>query len=229
MPVDGDGVDWEHVGLDASEAPLLLADLQHRVANEVACALAAMRLARTAGQGGLRVSLFDRAIDRLEGFGKVHGVLAARPARTIDVDASLQRLCRGLVAGRDGLDDARIRLSVTTAPIPGGPAYRLLLIASELIFNGMRHALVGRSGHLDINVSQTGDEVKLIVEDDGPGIRDGAGTAGTGLGAGIVEGLVRMGNGRIECETSGTGTVFRVTLPLAGRSAIGWIVPETVA
>lgn len=227
--VDRDDVDWDRGGPTAGEASLLFAELQHRVANEIAAAVAAMRLAQSAGLDGPRVDLFDSAIQRLEGFGKVHGVLAMRPTQTIDIGAGLHRLCRGLVAGREGLDQTRIHLSVTMTTLPGGSGQRLLLIAGELVFNSIRHALSGRAGRLDISVYQIDDEVHLVIADDGHGIRKGAGSSGTGLGNGIVEELARMGGGRIECSTGSTGTAFHVTLPLIGRSPVDWIVPEVTA
>ncbi|WP_242154045.1 sensor histidine kinase [Sphingomonas sp. BAUL-RG-20F-R05-02] len=225
----GEEIDWDEGRPVASEATLLLAELQHRVSNEVACAISAMRLAGNAGFEGPRIALFERAVERLEGFGKVHGVLAARPSRLVDVGAGLHRLCRGLVAGREGLDRTRVNISVTTPPLPGGPGQRLLLIAAELIFNGIRHALVGRCGCLDIDVALLDDHVILVVSDDGPGIAASRDTSGTGLGAGIVDELVRMGDGRIERDSDSSGTVFRVTLPLNGRPPVDWVVSETVA
>ncbi|MCP3732218.1 sensor histidine kinase [Sphingomonas sp. MG17] len=213
----------------AGEAPLLLSEMHHRVANEIASAIAAMRLAQGAGLTGPRITLFDRAIERLEGFGQVHEVLAARSARTIDFGAELQRLTSGIVKGRDGLDGATVRLTARGAVLPGGPARRLLLVAAELMYNGIRHALSGRRGSLWIDVDRDEDFVTLVVSDDGPGLAGPSCTSGTGLGSGIVAELVRKGDGRIECDTSRHGTTFRVTLPLAGPATIDWLLPEAEA
>lgn len=204
------------------EASLLLDELRHRVSNEVSAALAALRLAQAAGISGPRLSLFEQAVDRLEGFGQVHTILATPPARVVDLNQELHRLCRGLVTGRVGMDDARVRLTVKTLVLPGGVARRLVLIAAELIFNAMRHALVGRAGKLDITVQDDGSAVTLTVADDGPGMRSGGSTSGTGLGSGIVAALVRMGRGRIECDTDRHGTTFRVSLPISDASTVTW-------
>jgi two-component sensor histidine kinase len=230
MPLGSDNLNrMDRSGPLGGEASLLLAELQHRVANELSCAIAALRLALNAGLEGPRMELFERAVQRLEGFGRVHGVLAARPSRTVDVAAGLHRLCRGLLAGRDGLESTRVHITVTSGQLPGGPGHRLLMIAGELVFNGMRHALVGRQGRLDISVDQYDDVVRLTVSDDGPGIGAAGTTRGTGLGSGIVDELVRNGDGKLECDTDRFGTVFRVTLPLDGPAPVTWVVPETVA
>lgn len=226
---DGKRSGWDQAGPWAGEASLLLSELHHRVANEVACAIAAMRLAQSAGVAGPRIALFDRAIERLEGFGQVHDVLAARPARVVDVDAELHRLTHGMVQGRSDLERSSVRLTVRGAMLPGGPALRLLLIAAELMYNGMRHALAGRAGSLWIDVDRDEHSVRLVVSDDGPGLAGRSRTSGTGLGSGIVAELVRRGDGRIECDTSSHGTTFRVTLPLSGPSAVDWLMPEAEA
>lgn len=223
------GSEWDGVGPVASEAPLLLSEMQHRVSNELACAIAAMRLAQGAGVSGPRIGLFENALQRLEGFGQVHDVLASRPVRSLDVDAELHRLVRGMVAGRPDLEGSTVRLTAKGTLLPGGPGRRLLLIASELMYNGMRHALAGRRGSLWVDVLRDENFVTLIVSDDGPGLAGRSRTSGTGLGSGIVAELVRKGDGRIECDTSRYGTTFRVTLPLDGPSSIDWLMPEVEA
>lgn len=229
MRYDGSEADWARPAPRSAEAPLLLGELHHRTGNEVAAALAAMRLAQSAGVEGPRVYLFDRAIQRLEGFGKVHDVLAARPSRTVDVDADLHRLCFGLVAGRAELDQGQVWLSARDVVLPGGPGRRLMLIAAELMANAFRHAIAGRGGNLWVTVHRIEGDVQLVVQDDGPGLQAPSQRAGTGLGSGIVEELVLMGGGRIECVSDVNGTVFTVRLPLDGPSPIDWMVREDEA
>ena len=227
--MDDNGAYWDRAAPRGGEAPLLLDELQHRVGNEVASAIAAMRLARSAGLKGPRLYLFDQAIQRLEGFGKVHGVLAARPATSVDIDEQLHCLCRGLVSGRGELDGGKVWLSARGCVLPGGSGRRLLLVAAELMANSFRHAIAGREGNLWVTVHRDERDAVLVVTDDGPGFEGAAATAGTGLGGGIVAELVRMGGGRVETSSDANGTTVKVFLPLDGPSPIGWVVREMEA
>lgn len=229
MEKDGSEADWARPAPRGGEAPLLLGELHHRTANEVAAAIAAMRLAKNAGVSGPRIHLFDRALQRLEGFGNVHDVLAARPSRTVDVDAELHRLCFGLVAGRDELDHGQVWLSAREVVLPGGVGRRLLLIAAELMGNAFRHAIAGREGNLWVTIHRIESDVQLVVQDDGPGLGVPSQRAGTGLGSGIVEELVLMGGGRIECASDCNGTIFTVRLPLDGPPPVDWVVQKVEA
>jgi len=211
------------------EAQVLLRELQHRVGNEVASAVAAMRIAQHSGIQGPKVSLFDQAIARLEGFGQVHTMLSSHPPRMMDVREEMHRLCRGLLKGRSGLDGARVHLAVDPPMVPGGPAHRILLIAAELLHNAIRHALADRGGGMTIDVRCDSYAVFLTVSDDGPGLGASHGTSGTGLGSDIVNELVRMGDGCLVCDSDGQGTTFRVTLPLSGPSPMDWLAAETIA
>jgi signal transduction histidine kinase len=82
-------------------------------------------------------------------------------------------------------------------------------------------------GTIRILAAERGDEVEILVSDDGPGIaaeiiprifdpffttKDVG--AGSGLGLSIVHGIVDRHGGRIEVESRiGEGTTFRIVLP----------------
>lgn len=217
---------WERLGPRVGEGLLLLGEFHHRVGNEIAAALAAMRLAQSAGVSGPCIHLFERAIQRLEGFAKVHDVLATRPTRTVDLDAELHRLCFGLVAGRGELAGGKVWLSARNVVLPGGPGRRLLLVINELMTNAFRHAVAGRDGRLWVTVHMTETDVVLVVADDGPGLGGPSKTSGSGLGSGIVAELVLRGGGNLECRSDAMGTTYQVTLPLDGPSLIEGVVRE---
>jgi signal transduction histidine kinase len=92
----------------------------------------------------------------------------------------------------------------------------------------VRHVPAG--GHVTVRVRVEGAEARLVVEDDGPGIKPddlprlfdrfyraaGAPGEGTGLGLAIAHWIVDRHGGRIEAANRpGGGAVFVVRLPLA--------------
>ncbi len=196
-----------------SEDRLLLAEANHRTANELGAAIAAMRIARMAKGMSTRKRMLDEAIERLEGFGEVHRLFATRPLAVVEVSAEIDRLVRALASSRLEADGSIITLDLPATLVDGPTARRLTLVGAELVTNVIRHALAGRRGHLKVTLSSANGEVILQVEDDGPGMRAGAATSGTGLGAPIVAELIRRGGGRTECVTGPWGTRTLVILP----------------
>jgi two-component sensor histidine kinase len=196
-----------------SEDALLLSEFAHRTANEIAAAAAAVHLAgKATGNAGSR--LLEQAAGRLEAFGMLHRALA-RPVRgRTDVSIELTAVCRAIASGASGAARSVVSLQVPPSWVGGHTARRLVLVAAELVANAVRHALDGRPGRLLVSLDVVGEDIVLLVGDDGPGMRADAGTSGTGLGSGIVTQLVQRARGTISVDTGPTGTTVRVALPL---------------
>lgn len=110
--------------------------------------------------------------------------------------------------------------------------YDLFTILNNLIVNSMDAC--GETGEIWLEAETAGDELVLLVADDGCGIDEdtlpfiwGAGFStkydertgvmSTGIGLCHVENIVRHLQGKIEVEsTPGKGTVFRIRVPLSG-------------
>ena len=103
---------------------------------------------------------------------------------------------------------------------------RLQQILGNLIENAVKYAGKGR---IDVRAEEVGDDVKVEIIDQGPGIapelqsrlfdryfRGESAARGTGLGLWIVRQLVESMEGRIELESEpGKGSTFRFYLPAA--------------
>jgi two-component system sensor histidine kinase TctE len=110
-------------------------------------------------------------------------------------------------------------------------AHRSLLreALSNLLHNALRHVPSG--GHVTVRVDVAGDEARLTVIDDGPGIpaaeRARVGErffrasntvgSGSGLGLAIARALAERHHGRLEVDTGpgGVGLAVTIVLPLA--------------
>ncbi|MEO1258899.1 MAG: tetratricopeptide repeat protein [Bacteroidota bacterium] len=100
------------------------------------------------------------------------------------------------------------------------------------IINNAVQALADR-GTIQISTEHIGDEIKVTIEDDGPGIdaenhrrifepffTTKAVGKGTGLGLSISYGIVEQHNGRIEVESEvGKGAAFMIWLPVVPANA----------
>ncbi|HEY0119870.1 MAG TPA: ATP-binding protein, partial [Cellulomonas sp.] len=70
-------------------------------------------------------------------------------------------------------------------------ATALALVLTELVTNAVEHGFAGRdSGSVEIEVAREGENLRVVVADDGVGVPEDHG-AGSGLGTQIVATLVR--------------------------------------
>lgn len=198
-----------------SDEAFVLAETGHRVANELAAALAALRLVKSARGSRSRWALLGDAIERLEGFAVTHRLFTAAvyPDARVDVGEALGRLCTALAAARRSASGSEMTLDLPTTFVDGATARSLALVANELVTNAIKYALDGRAGIVLVSLKDDGERVHLVVSDDGPGFDASAAPEGTGMGSGIVSELVRRAGGGISVKTGREGTTYQVSLP----------------
>lgn len=194
---------------------LLLDEANHRIANEVASALAALRLAQSAKGQRARSQMIDMAIDRLEGFGECSRMLAGMTSVQTDAGALIERMCRAMMRSRVGSGPQRVLLDLGPVMVDGETARRIAMIAHEILTNALKHAFRHAGGSLEVRLETLIDSVVLSIVDDGPGLGPGPSslTAGKRLGGRIVGDLVRASCGSMECDTGPHGTAVHVMLP----------------
>ncbi len=141
---------------------------------------------------------------------------------------------------RDQAGDLRVvapdHLVSVTAPAPievMGDEVRLRQVVTNLLTNAGTHTPAGT--RVDVSVTREGDDAVIEVADDGPGIpaehrerlferffradpSRARTSGGTGLGLSIVAAIAESHGGSVSVDSpGGSGTTFRVRLPLAGR------------
>ncbi len=148
------------------------------------------------------------------------------PLDLADVAAEAMAALATLAAGRD----VRLLLDPEPAPVKGDPL-RLRQLVTILADNAIAHSPGG--GLVTVRVRSAGRNVRLDVEDQGPGVRPedmprifdrfyrapGAPTGGTGLGLAIAAWIVERHGGSIRAANRGEGgALFTVELPVGGRA-----------
>ncbi|HSD67251.1 MAG TPA: sensor histidine kinase, partial [Vicinamibacteria bacterium] len=118
--------------------------------------------------------------------------------------------------------ECRVEVSLPECRWDGEAVRRALL---NLLDNAVAHGREG--GRVQASASSRGDEVRLEVADDGPGIgsadrrrifgrfeRGATEAPGTGLGLYLVEEVARAHGGRVDLVTTeGRGSTFTLVLP----------------
>jgi signal transduction histidine kinase len=137
------------------------------------------------------------------------------------------------------IESKRHRLITDLAPDVGsvmGDQKRLVQIISNLLNNSAKYTPDG--GRITVRTELRGDDVELVVEDNGAGIAPGLQSAvfelfsqaertpdrtqgGLGLGLALVKNLVELHGGTVCCHSDGIGMGSRFTVTLPRTSAHG--------
>ena len=141
------------------------------------------------------------------------------------------------------IESKRHRLVTDLAPDVGavmGDQKRLVQIVSNLLNNSAKYTPDG--GRITVRTELRGDDVELVVEDNGTGIAPGLQSAvfelfsqaertpdrtqgGLGLGLALVKNLVELHGGTVACHSDGVGLGSRFTVTLPRTSARGQVAP----
>jgi two-component sensor histidine kinase len=197
----------------------IIQEVHHRVKNNLQNIAAILRIqARRVQSDEARVHLTE-AVNRVLSMAVIHEFLSTDEHRPINVKDVCQRVA-AQVAQVSGSPDQEISVQVSGSNIrlPASQATPVAMVINELLLNAVEHGLEGRSsGHIQIQLDDLGDVVRIVVEDNGNGLPPAFNpTAQTSsLGLHIVHTLVTddlKGNLTIQqAEPQGTQAV--VTFP----------------
>jgi two-component sensor histidine kinase len=135
----------------------------------------------------------------------------------VAVDAYLREIAKSMSAGLLGIQSG-IEISVKAEAMEIDPdrAVPFGLLVNELATNAIKHAFPTGKGHLTLSVEKIGEEIELIVADDGIGIKDKiAAKLPEKRGSDYVAIFVRqLGGTIVKTSSEGNGTVIKIRLPL---------------
>ena len=194
------------------DGSLLLRELNHRIMNELTCAVSAVSAKAVRSDSvAVKAALLD-VVDLLHRCADVHRALRAPDqGRLTDAAKYLQELCFSVAKYRlEGLA-IRVLVSADDLRLEGARCWRLGLIVSELLTNVARHARFDvRDPELRVELQLAGGIVKCKVSDNGSApepIRRGRGLA-------IIGELVSRLSGCVHGSCAAEGCSFLFTFPL---------------
>ncbi len=192
------------------EKGALLAELNHRVKNNLQIITSLLNLEGEDVVGAEARELNDRTRARIRSMGLAHERLfeGADFAR-IDLGGYTRALWDSLTEifetkGASASFDLPTISAGTAEAVPFG------LFASEALTNAIRYGL-GPDGNADVNISlrrEGGGLLELTIRDKGPGFPEG----GAGLGFRLMDALAAQLDGRMERRSEG-GAVVRLIFP----------------
>jgi two-component sensor histidine kinase len=214
---------------DVLTADLLVAESNHRIANNLTLIAGLLRLqAAGIARAGEPLSATDacaqleEAGGRIETVGRLHRLLAARGQEPwLDLGDYLRDIAEASIASMTSTSDTVLRLVSTAGrQIPTRQALPVGFIVGELVTNAVKYAHpAGVNGVIELGCHKArGGATMIRVADDGVGLPDGFdATRGGGLGMRMVRSLAGQLGARLDFVPEEIGLTVELTLPaLAG-------------
>lgn len=145
---------------------VLLAELNHRVKNNLQLILSFLQLSKARAQGDEARELLQTAISRIQGVGAVQDQLHRNTGGQVDLGSYLPTLAR-TVLDAEGRTDMTLVAQTQSVAVSFQMASDLGLIVNELITNIVKH---GGGDRVQLEVGRDDDgRARLVVRDSGAG------------------------------------------------------------
>jgi len=194
------------------DGSLLLRELNHRIDNELTCAICTISAnAIESNNVAVKAALLD-VVDLLQQCADVHRALRMPDQeRLTDVAKYLQQLCFSMTKYRLERLAIRVLFSADDLRLEGERCWKLGLIVSELLTNAARHAQFdARQPELRVELELAGNIVKCRVCDSGSTPEPFC----HGGGLAIIGELATSLGGRVHTSCAAEGYSFLFTFPL---------------
>ncbi len=193
---------------------LLLREADHRIKNSLQLVASLLSMQRSRSADAEAAAAFEAAISRVRAIAEAHRALfQSRDLRNVAFGRMLGDICSYVGALSPSIP---IRCEASEdIEIDAERAIPLGLIVNELLTNALRHAYPnGAVGEVIARADRDGDDLRIVIADDGAGIGPDPPSART-LGGTIVSSLLRQIGARSETASElGGGTVVTVRLKL---------------
>lgn len=200
------------------DALMLTNEVSHRIKNnlQIVVGLIAYEIKWTtaASVPGLKAMQ-----SRIGAIAQLYDVISqSSRGKSIAIDAYLNEIAKQMSASLIG-DQSRIEIRVNAEPLEIDPdrAVPFGLLVNELATNAIKHAFPnGGVGHVFLGVEKMGNQIELVISDDGVGIKEKiVGEVPEKRGSDYVAIFVRQLGGTLTRSVPvGGGTTIRIRLPL---------------
>jgi len=200
------------------ERTVLLAELHHRVRNNLAMIVGMLNMQMMSTDDDTVKRTLRDAESRIMSMSSIHGfVFQSDDFVKVDIRSNLKWLLMQILEGHEVRDRVHLDLDIEPVRLDYNRTTDLSIVATELFTNALHHALAEDGGRISVRFEESADEYLLEVTDDGPGLpvdfsieRDGR--LGLKVAKQTVEEKLR---GRIS-HSYRDGTVWTVTFPKGG-------------
>lgn len=208
----------QEIRIGKERAEILLAEVNHRVANSLALVAALIRLQAGSSKNEDVKEALAETQARITAIAGMHRSLyTSDDVRHVEMDKYLGTLVnevQGTVSDRQG---PSIRLFADEVMLTSDRAVSVGMIVTELLTNALKYAYEpGAEGEVRVFLTRQPDgKALLAVEDDGIGWKDGDVVKGTGLGSRIVKSMASTLGSAIQYVERPAGTRAEMTIDLS--------------
>ena len=165
-------------------------EVHHRVKNNLQTVAALLRLqARRIPSEEGREAL-QEAMRRVSTIAMVHDTLSQGLGESVDFDEVLDRTVTLAVELAGAAGPVRVERSGKFGQMAAQNATPLALVLTELVTNAVEHGLASGGGTVTIDAARDGDDLRVVVKDNGTGLPETFVAGSDGLGTQIVQALV---------------------------------------
>jgi two-component sensor histidine kinase/CHASE3 domain sensor protein len=194
-------------------AEMLLAEVNHRVANSLALVGSMVSLqAKSATSDEAREVLAETQA-RITAVGLAHRRLhTSGEIRVVALNEYLPALVEQLSTSLQGAGhNAHVSVSIAPVAVPTDKSVSLGVILTEWITNAFKYAYPGAGGKIEVTLGPGADgTIELAVRDFGVGRREAEKPKGTGLGTKLVQAMASSIGARVEYLDGHPGTIARL-------------------
>jgi two-component system, sensor histidine kinase PdtaS len=195
---------------------VLLAELNHRVKNNLQLIIAFLQLSMMRAQTDEARTLLQSAIRRVHGVGVMQDELYKSAKGTVDLSEYLANLSRSILS-IESSGDATLVTETQEVEVPYEIASNLGLMVNELVTNAIKHGKAD-AAKISLTVKMLeGNKVQIIISDNGVGFNDAnlqsIGKPGNINGNVLISSLARRCNASIQ-RSNDNGAVVTLIFPL---------------
>lgn len=177
---------------------LLLAEINHRVKNNISIILSLINLQKSKVKDQFHERLIDEIKNKVFSMAAVQEQLhLSKYLDRIDVEEYLHRLVNNLDSSFGGDKKVTIKWDLQAVLVDITKAIPFGLIANEIITNSYKYAFPAKNStpSLFISCAKINDQIVLKIKDNGPGISK---STEQGMGMDIVESLCAQIDGKVD-------------------------------
>jgi two-component sensor histidine kinase/CHASE3 domain sensor protein len=198
------------------KAEVLLAEVNHRVANSLSLVASLVRLQSNAVTDQVAKAALHETQARIDAISSVHKRLySSGDAKFVELDEYLSSLLKNVEAAmHDEGHGASLRCELEPLKLKTDSSVNLAVIVIEWVTNAFKYAYPDRTGEVRVRLKRLGDgRAELVVEDDGIGRGAEGAPRGSGLGTRIVSAMARTIGAEVEYVARHPGTGARLAFP----------------
>ena len=197
-----------------AEKNVLLAEVHHRVKNNLAVISSMLRLQIKESNNVELNSVLQNNSNRIHSMSLTHNKLYVQDdISKIAFDKYLEDLAKQLIHSYDGILNLKLNLDLSSVVISLNDASVIGLIVNEIITNSIKHAFIKDSpAIIDIKLNTDSVNHHLLIGDNGKGFVAGKVDNNESLGLMLIDSLTTQLDGTYQIMSK-QGTKYIITFP----------------